>query len=89
MSDDNGRKPVRPFSQAVSVPMIGQPLQLLRVRVKADADIRCACGGEVSVVDSVAVACPGCGKLINAGFNPLTAKLECMITTPEPEGVPS
>ena len=80
---DNGHGTAIPF-QAVGVPLVGQPFQLLEVGVPVNAKLSCACCPDqiLEIVGSVPVTCPGCGKVFNARFNPTNGKLEFFIGLP-------
>lgn len=71
-------------------PIVGQPFTLEAISVPCNAQLRCNCGGEHVTVDikqSVAAACPSCGKSYNALFNPTTNSVEFRIAVPEPPKV--
>lgn len=75
--------PIQPSPRVV--PIVGQPFTLLTAVMPVDVSLRCNCGGEdvsVLISDLIAAACPSCGKVYRAAFNPLTTKLEINITVP-------
>lgn len=78
-------KPAIPFPSNNNVPVIGQPFTLVSVRVPMDAQLTCNCGGAdttVTILASVAAACPGCKKVYNALFNPTNGRIEMQIGMP-------
>jgi hypothetical protein len=73
-------------------PIVGQPFSIKAIWVPCNATLHCNCGGadvDVTIENSVASACPSCGKSYNCAFNPMQNKVEFSIAVPEPEKVPS
>lgn len=91
MSGDNGQKAPLPFPHT-GVPVVGQPFTIASIYCPINATLACNCGGAettVTIVGSVEAACPSCRRTYNAGFNPVTAKIEFHIRVPNAEQVPS
>lgn len=91
MADGNSSAKPIPFLNQ-NVPMVGQPFTLRAVSVPMNATLTCNCGGEdtaVTILNSVAAACPSCRRSYNAAFNPLQNKVEFQIAIPKGEEVPS
>lgn len=72
--------------------IIGQPMTIHTAFCPVTATLTCNCGGDntaVTITLSQQAACPSCGRMFNAAFNPTTNKMEFVIALPKPEEVPS
>ncbi|MFH1602734.1 MAG: hypothetical protein ABIH03_02380 [Pseudomonadota bacterium] len=74
------------FPAQSNVPVIGAPFTIQAVSVPTNLTLQCNCGGEqttVEILASVPTACPSCGKVYHAAFNPIAGKLEVKIGVPQ------
>jgi hypothetical protein len=86
------RQLVKKENEMQTVPIVGQPFTLKTIGCPVNATLSCNCGGamtDVTIVASVAAACPSCQKVFNIGFNPTTNKLEVLVGLPPVQQVPS
>jgi len=89
----NNKAPV-PFQAPAGTPLVGQPFTILSVGVPMNLTLTCNCGTAADrpvlvIALSVAVACPHCGKIYNALFNPQNMQIQMQVGLPPAEQVPS
>ncbi len=93
MAAGNGNAPV-PFRAPAGTPLVGQPLSVLSVGIPMNMTFTCNCGEAtdrpvLTIALSVPVACPRCGRLYNALFNPQNNQIMMQMQLPGTEQVPS
>lgn len=81
-----------PFPSPAGVPIIGQPLTLVKVVLSFTVEARCNCGGaetDLLMHGSDPARCLSCGRTFSAAFNPATGQVAIAMALPEPEKEPS
>jgi hypothetical protein len=77
---------------AAGAHIVGQPFTVVSLGVPMNMNLTCNCGGPetaVAIVNSVPAACPGCGKVYNAIFNPQNGQIQMSVGVPGKETIPA
>lgn len=83
---------VSPFQAPAGTPIVGQPFTVKTLGVPMNMTLTCNCGGpdtDVAIAMSVPAACPSCGKVYNALFNPQNGQIAMQVGVPAEKKVPS